>query len=44
MIYTYLTINGFSVYATILGPSGELFVEKAPIKGKENLIHRSRKK
>lgn len=26
------------------GPSGELFVEKAPIKGKEDLIHRSRKK
>ena len=44
VIYTYLTINGFNVYATILGPSGELFVEKAPIKGKENLIHRSRKK
>ena len=44
IIYTYLTINGFNVYATILGPSGELFVEKAPIKGKENLIHRSRKK
>jgi hypothetical protein len=44
VIYTYLTINGFDVYATILGPSGELFVEKAPIKGKEDLIHRSRKK
>ena len=44
VIYTYLTINGFNVYATILGPSGELFVEKAPIKGKEDLIHRSRKK
>lgn len=44
VIYTYLTINGFNVYATILRPSGELFVEKAPIKGKENLIHRSRKK
>lgn len=27
-----------------LGPSGELFVEKAPIKGKEDLIHRNRKK
>lgn len=40
VIYTYLTINGFNVYATIL----ELFVEKAPIKGKEDLIHRSRKK
>lgn len=40
VIHTYLTINGFNVYATIL----ELFVEKAPIKGKENLIHRSRKK
>lgn len=40
VIYTYLTINGFNV----LGPSGELFVEKAPIKGKEDLIHRSRKK
>lgn len=34
VIYTYLTINGFK------GPSGELFVEKAPM----NLIHRSRKK
>lgn len=44
VIYTYLTINGFNVYVTILGPSGELFVEKAPIKGKEDLIHRSRKK
>lgn len=44
IIYTYLTINGFNVYATISGPSGELFVEKAPIKGKEDLIHRSRKK
>ena len=44
IIYTYLTINGFNVYATTLGPSGELFVEKAPIKGKEDLIHRSRKK
>lgn len=44
VIYTYLTINGFNVYATILGPSGELFVEKAPIKGKEDLIHRNRKK
>ena len=44
VIYTYLTINGFDVYDTILGPSGELFVEKAPIKGKEDLIHRSRKK
>ena len=44
VIYTYLTINGFNVYATILGPSGELFVEKAPIKSKEDLIHRSRKK
>lgn len=44
VIYTYLTINGFNVYATILGPSGELFVEKAPIKGKEDLIYRSRKK
>lgn len=44
IIYTYLTINGFNVYATILGPSGELFVEKAPIKGKEDLIHRNRKK
>lgn len=40
VIYIYLTINGFNVYATIL----ELFVEKAPIKGKEDLIHRSRKK
>lgn len=44
VIYTYLTINGFNVYATILGSSGELFVEKAPIKGKEDLIYRSRKK
>lgn len=44
IIYTYLTINGFNVYATTSGPSGELFVEKAPIKGKEDLIHRSRKK
>lgn len=44
IIYTYLTINGVNVYATISGPSGELFVEKAPIKGKEDLIHRSRKK
>lgn len=44
VIYTYLTINGFNVYATTLGPSGELFVEKAPIKGKEDLIHRNRKK
>lgn len=44
IIYTYLTINGFNVYATTLGPSGELFVEKAPIKGKEDLIHRNRKK
>lgn len=44
VIYTYLTINGLNIYATILGPSGELFVEKAPIKGKEDLIHRSRKK
>lgn len=44
IIYTYLTINGFNVYATSLGSSGELFVEKAPIKGKEDLIHRSRKK
>src|SRR5699024_2478469 len=43
IIYTYLTINGFNVYATTSGPSGELFVEKAPIKGKEDLIHRSRK-
>ena len=38
------TSADFNVYATILGPSGELFVEKAPIKGKEDLIHRSRKK
>ena len=44
VIYTYLTINGFNVYATSLGPSGELFVEKVPIKGKEDLIHRNRKK
>lgn len=44
IIYTYLTINGFNVYATTSGPSGELFVEKAPIKGKEDLIHRNRKK
>lgn len=49
IIYTYLTINGFNVYATILGPSGELFrsypyAAKEPVKTKEDLIHRNRKK
>ena len=49
MIYTYLTINEFNVYATILGPSGELFrsypyAAKEPVKTKEDLIHRNRKK
>lgn len=44
IIYTYLTINGFNVYATILGPSGELYITKESVKTKEDLIHRNRKK